>query len=156
MKNRIITGISLFVFCLVALASQAADTNRSFNDYDIVPVANDELSASADKAWVLSYDHDETPIIITLHENKRSKNYVVRGEHFEVSYVCCKKGFGATRVKAQYSEIPEELVSSVLNEKELDRQRILTPNQVTDDQALGLIASYLPSLINPSYQHLLN
>ncbi|MGQ7869928.1 hypothetical protein [Sunxiuqinia sp. sy24] len=156
MKNKIITGITAFVFCLITFASQATEIDRTFSDYDIIPVANQDLSATADKAWVLSYDHNETPIIITLHQNKRSKNYVVRSEHFEVSYVCCKNGFGASRVKAKYSEIPEELVTSVLNEKELDRQRILTPNQVTNDQALGLIASYLPDLINPSYQHLLN
>jgi hypothetical protein len=156
MKNKVITGITAFVFCLATFAVQATETERSFNDYDIVPVSNQDLSSKADKAWILSYDNEEVPIVITLHETKRTKNYVVRAEHFEVSYVWRKKGFGASLVKAEYSEIPAEIVSRVINSEELNRQKILTPNQVTEEQALDLIAAYLPDLINPSYKHLLN
>lgn len=156
MKNKIITGITAFAFCLATFAVQATETDRTFSDYDIVPVSTQDLSSKAEKAWVLSYDNEESPIVITLHETKREKNYVVRAEHFEVSYVCCKKGFGASLVKPGYSEIPEEIISRVINSEELNRQKILTPNQVTEDQALDLIAAYLPDLINPSYKHLLN
>ncbi|KOH45860.1 hypothetical protein [Sunxiuqinia dokdonensis] len=156
MKNKIITGVTIFVFCLATFAVQATATDRSFSDYDIVAVSNQDLSAKADKAWVLSYDNQEAPIVITLHETKRSKNYVVRAEHFEVSYVCCKKGFGASMVKAEYSEIPQEIINRVINSEELGRQKILTPNEVSEEQALDLIAAYLPDLINPSYKHLLN
>ena len=156
MKNKIITGVIIFVFCLGTFAVQATETDRSFSDYDIVAVSNQDLSAKADKAWVLSYDNQEAPIVITLHETKRSKNYVVRAEHFEVSYVCCKKGFGASMVKAEYSEIPQEIINRVINSEELGRQKILTPNEVSEEQALDLIAAYLPDLINPSYKHLLN
>jgi len=156
MKNKIITGIAAFAFCFATFAVQATETDRTFSDYDIVPVSNQDLSSKAEKAWVLSYDNEESPIVITLHETKREKNYVVRAEHFEVSYVCCKKGFGASLVKSGYSEIPQEIISRVINAEELSRQKILTPNQVTEEQALDLIAAYLPDLINPSYKHLLN
>jgi hypothetical protein len=156
MKNKFIAGIAVFVLCLATIAVQATGIARSFSDYDIVQVNSQDLSSNADKAWVLSYDTNESPIIITLHQTKRSKNYVVRAEHFEISYVCNKKGFGASYVKAEYSEFPEEIISRVINSVELDRQKILTPNQVTEDQALDLIAAYLPDLVNPSYKHLLN
>ncbi len=156
MKNKIITGITAFVFCLATFEVQATETDRSFSDYDIVAVSKQDLNSKADKAWFLSYDNEKTPIVIMLHETKRSKNYVVRGENFEVSYVCCKKGFGASMVKAEYSEIPQEIISRVINTEELNRQKILTPDQVTEEQALDLIAAYLPDLINPSYKHLLN
>lgn len=156
MKNRFLTGVAAFVFCLVTFSVSATDADRTFSDYDIVPVSNQDLDANADKAWILSYDHNESPIVITLHQNKRSKHYVVRAEHFEVSYVCCKKGFGAARVKAEYREFPDEITNSILNETELNRQKILTSNQVSEKQALDLIAAYLPDLVNPSYKHLLN
>ena len=59
-------------------------------------------------------------------------------------------------VKAEYSEIPQEIINRVINSEELGRQKILTPNEVSEEQALDLIAAYLPDLINPSYKHLLN
>lgn len=156
MKNRIFTGIAIFVFCIITFAVQASDTDRAFKGYDIVPVNAQELSGNAEKAWVLSYDNNESPIVITLYKKKKAKHFVVQSQHFEVAYVCCKKGFGASRVKAEYSNFPEELTSKVINDSELSRQKLLTPNQVSEEQALQLIAAYLPDLVNPSYKHLLN
>lgn len=156
MKNRIFTGISIVLLCLATFAVQATGADKAFNDYQIVPVSNQELSGDVDKAWVLSYDETESPIVISLHQNKRSKHYVVRAEHFEVAYVCCKKGFGAKRVRAEYSKLPEVMTNQVINESELARQKILSPNELSEEDALNLIAAYLPNLVNPSYKHLLN
>jgi hypothetical protein len=36
------------------------------------------------------------------------------------------------------------------------RQEIITPNRVNDEKAMGLIASFLPDLINDGYTHILN
>jgi hypothetical protein len=38
----------------------------------------------------------------------------------------------------------------------MKNQQIITPNKVDDEKALGLIASYLPDLLNDGYTHLLN
>jgi hypothetical protein len=156
MKNKIFTVIAILIFSVVSVAMNAAETDLAFNDYDIVKLSGQEMEAGAAKAWVLSYDENESPIVISLHETKRCKYYVVRAEHFEIAYVCDKKGFGASHVKSEFSRVPYELTSQVINNSELGRQRILTQNQPTDDKALELIAAYLPDLVNPSYKHLLN
>ncbi|HKJ42741.1 MAG TPA: hypothetical protein VKA27_11645 [Sunxiuqinia sp.] len=156
MKNSIFTVLAVLLITLLSSATKAADTDRMFKEYDITQVASQDLKAGADKAWVLSYNSNQTPITITLHESKRAKYYVVRGDNFEVAYECCKKGFGASYVKSAYSEVPYELTNSVINREEMNRQKVLTTSQLSDEKAVNLIAAYLPDLVNPSYKHLLN
>ena len=154
MKNRLFTGIALLMLSITSIAVSAAEINRTYDDYDIVQISNQDLEGDAEKAWTLSYDNNESSIVISLHQNKRSKHYVVRADNFEIAYVCCKKGFGASYVKSEYSEVPIELTNRVINETELNRQKILTPTQLSEEKALELIAVYLPDLVNPSYKHL--
>ena len=156
MKNNFFTILAVLAILFVSTVAKASDADRMFEDYDITKVSNQNLKSGVDKAWVLTYNSNETPITITLHQSKRAKYYVVRGDNFEVAYECCKKGFGATHVKSAYSEVPFVLTNSVINEEELNRQKVLTTSQLSDEKALELIASYLPDLVNPSYKHLLN
>ena len=156
MKNKFFTGITIFVLSVAAMAVCAAETSRTFDDHDIVRVNDRDLETGAEKAWVLSYDDNESSIVISLYQTKRCKYYVVRSEHFEIAYVCGKKGFGASHVKSEFSRVPYELTSKVINDSELDRQKILTQSQPSDEKVLELIAAYLPDLVNPSYKYLLN
>lgn len=156
MKNTFFTVLVILALTMVATTSKATDINTMFNDYEITQVSNQDLQKGADKAWVLTYNTNEAPITITLHQTKRSKYYVVKGDNFEVAYQCCKKGFGASYVKPAYSEVPFVLTSSVINKEELNRQKLLTASQLTDEKAVALIAAYLPDLVNASYKHLLN
>lgn len=154
MKKRIIQGIAMVTLTVFTLTARADD--RAFEQYRISPLEEvSSIDAEAAKAWVLSYVED-SPIVITMHENKRCKTYIVRADHFEVAYECNKKGFGARHVNSSKSTVPYALTNTVINRDELVKQRIISPNQMDDNAALGLIATYLPDLINPNYKHLLN
>jgi hypothetical protein len=59
-------------------------------------------------------------------------------------------------MKSTWSSVPRKITKAVISREGLEKQRILTPNKVDDEKALGLIASYLPELINDGYTHLLN
>lgn len=156
MKNQIIKGIAVVALAVVTITASAVSDDRTFEEYDISPLAEvNNVDAKADKAWVLSYA-EESPIVITMQESKNCKTYIVRADHFEVAYQCSKKGFGARNVSFKNSTVPYELTSSVINSKELAKQKIISPNKMDDEKALGLIAAYLPDLVNPSYKHLLN
>lgn len=82
--------------------------------------------------------------------------YAVHSEFFDVCFVCNEKGFGARRLRSSLCNARPEFNKAVINENELARQKVITPNQVDDETAVGLIASYLPMLLNPAYKHLLN
>lgn len=156
MKTRLFQLATVAVLITLSLSLSAAGGSRMFEDYTIKEMQHAELFTGVDAAWTLTYDNQECPILISFTKNKDCKTYVVRGDHFEVVYECSKEGFGARMVKKSESMFPRQLTSAVLNSEELAKQRILTPNRVTDERALALIAAYLPDLVNPSYQHLLN
>ncbi|WP_163711879.1 hypothetical protein [Mangrovibacterium lignilyticum] len=156
MKNRIFQFATVVVLLSLSLSLSAASGNRTYDDYTIEPMEQANLIQGVDKAWRLAYATDESPIVISFKNGKHCKTYVVRGDHFEVVYECTKKGFGARMVKSSERMFPVELTRAILNETELSKQRILTPDKVDDQRALALIAGFLPDLVNPSYQHLLN
>ena len=156
MKNRIFQLATVIVLLTLSLSLSAAGGNRTFDDYSIKEVQHAELFTGVDAAWTLTYGNQDCPILISFKKNKDCKTYLVRGDHFEVVYECTKDGFGARMVKKSESMFPRQLNAAVLNSEELARQRILTQDKVTDERALALIAGFLPDLVNPSYQHLLN
>ncbi len=81
---------------------------------------------------------------------------MVRNDFFEVCYAITSKGFGAKKVRTSWSTVPRQINSVVLNKEQLKRQEVISPNKVNDETALGLIANFLPDLINDEYTHLLN
>jgi len=155
MKNRTFQFVFVVVLLSLSLSLNAATGDRTYGEYTITPVEQEELSPEFEKAWTLSYSPDGTPILISYKTGKHCKTYIVRGDHFEVAYECTKDGFGARMVKSKERVFPVELTSAVLSQNELANQRILTPDRVDDERALALIAGFLPDLIEPSYQHLL-
>lgn len=156
MKNKISLFAIGILLSVVSISASAAGSSRTFEDYTITPVVVDDLSNGIDKAWVLAYDTNESPIVISFKKNKHCKSYIVRGDHFEVVYECSAKGFGARFVKNSESVFAKQLTKAVLNEQELERQRILIQGPIEEKRALALIAAFLPDLINPGYEHLLN
>ena len=90
-----------------------------------------------------------------MHQTGSIKEYVVRSEYFEVVYTATKQGFGVSPLPRSMREVPSAINSSVLNKEQLEQQKILSPNQVSEEFALELIASYLPDLLNEGYKHLL-
>jgi hypothetical protein len=59
-------------------------------------------------------------------------------------------------MKKSWRNVPKQISDAVLNQEEVKKQAIITPNKVDDETALGLIAGFLPQLINEGYTHLLN
>ncbi|WP_423127661.1 hypothetical protein [Gaoshiqia sp. Z1-71] len=156
MKNKISKLVAVCVFMVVAFSASAGSWGSMYDDYRLTPVDKQELQAGVESAWVLSYNENGSPLTITLQQTKKCKTYIVRGSHFEVAYDCTAKGFGARNVKMSESKMPEVMTSQVINASELAKQRIISTSQLNNELALDYIAAYLPSLVNPSYQHLLN
>ncbi|HYQ57213.1 MAG TPA: hypothetical protein VEP89_07675 [Draconibacterium sp.] len=66
------------------------------------------------------------------------------------------KGFGTRTVKKAWTKVDRRINQAVINQEQLKNQEIITSKKVDDKLALGLIASYLPDLLNDGYTHLLN
>lgn len=143
------------VLLLVSLFSFAGKVGKETYEFEITPVENLFLGKSIEKVWTISYSEQEKPVTIALRSVGNGKEYVVRSEFFEVIYASDNEGFGVRKVHPSMKEIPAKITSSVLNKQQMQTQRILTPNKVSDAIALDLIASYLPDLLNNGYKHLI-
>ncbi len=110
----------------------------------------------AEKAWAIKYDNSKAPVTVVRHKTTEGIFYSVHSDFFDVCYMCTDKGFGTTKIRKQWCTVDPEICKAVINSNELARQKVLTPRKIDDDAAVGLIASYLPMLLNPAYQHLLN
>lgn len=144
------------VVLVLSISVNASESGRIDKKYEITPLDDLHLGARYEKAWTISYGDTKTPVTVVKHKNKEGYHYAVHSEFFEVCYTLSTTGFGARKLKRSWGKVSPEINEAVLNWAEMQRQRILTPNKVDDEMALGLIASYLPSLLNPAYTHLLN
>ncbi len=150
--------LSVFVICclIVSVSANAVEFRKDYNNYEITAVDNTNLAKDVEKVWNLTYEGSENPITVTKRKIADGTAYVVNSKHFEVCYMSSSKGFGARTVKKAWSSVPLQINTVILNPNELNRQKTIVPSEVDDEMALGLIASYLPGLLNEQYKHLLN
>ena len=156
MKNLNYVTILVVGFLFVAISTSATDIRKEFKEYEITTVEDIHVGKNVKAIWTLSYSNDETPVTVVKRKTAEGIEYVVQSNHFAVSYVATVNGFGAKEVRSSWSSVPKKINNAVISKEELANQAIITPNQVNDECALGLIASYLPELINDGYTHLLN
>ncbi len=151
--------VALFVLALlVSVAANATGTGSrlEFQAFEIDEVDNLYMGKTVKAIWTVSYSPNEEPVTVVKRNTLEGTEYVVHSKHFEVSYASTATGFGAKETRRSWSEVPRKISRAVINDEELARQEIITPKKVDDEQALGLIASYLPDLVNDGYTHLLN
>jgi len=156
MKKVNFLAALIVVFFLSVSISNATEVRSAFKDYEITSVENLHMGKAVKAIWNISYSKDEAPVTVVKRSTHEGTEYVVQSDFFVVSYCSNADGFGVKQTRKAWSHVPKEINKAVLNDKELKNQRIISPNKVDDETALGLIASYLPDLINDGYTHLLN
>lgn len=154
MKNK---SVLMVLVCLLTFSLSVGATSLSTDEFQITPIEKMPSELNASKAWTLKYENSkDADITIALMQTKKGVEYVVYADFFEVSYACCKDGFGAKNVKPSWSKVNEKYRNLFLDPSKIAMQAKITPKQVTESEALGLIASYLPDLFKNEYKHLLN
>lgn len=155
MKNSKVFTVILILLVTATFSIEANGFRNGFNDYKIEAVNSIDTEINVDKMWNLTYNGSDNPVTVMKRHSGKDVFYIVNSRHFEVCYACTTKGFGTNLMKKTWSCVPVQINSAVLNANEFSHQRIITPKKVDDEEALGLIADYLPNLINDEYIHLL-
>lgn len=155
MKFKLFCAYVAVILVISTPQAHAFTSGLKTSEFEINQVDNLFLGKLAEKVWTIGYSDQEKPITIALRTVGNVKEYVVRSQYFEVIYAADDKGFGVRKIHSSQREVPAKITKAVLNQKQFENQVIITPNRVSDDYALGLIASYLPDLLNENYLHLL-
>ena len=150
--------LSILAVCLfvVSVSVNATGLRTEFKAYEITEVDDLYVGKKVNAIWTLSYSEKEVPVTVVKRKTLDGTEYVVHSKYFEVSYASTSTGFGVKEVKNSWRNVPKKISKAVISQEEMKRQQIITPKKVDDERALGLIASYLPDLINDGYTHLLN
>lgn len=149
---------SLIVACLLVVTNvaNATGSRTEFKDFSITAMDDLVLGKRVEAVWTISYSSDEKPVTVVKRNTLEGTEYVVHSQFFEVCYLASAEGFGTKEVRSSLRNVPKKINNAVISHEEFMRQQIITPNKVDDEKALGLIASYLPDLVNDGYTHLLN
>lgn len=157
MKKLNVTILVVAFFLVTVVANATGTGSRTeFKAYEIDEVQNLYMGKSVKALWTVSYSATEEPVTVVKRNTLEGTEYVVHSKYFEISYAATANGFGAKETRRSWSEVPRRITKAVISQDELANQKIITPNKVDDEKALGLIASFLPDLVNDGYTHLLN
>lgn len=155
-KRNLFVYLMLVVFTTISINVLAGNEGSFNSNYKISPDLNLNPSSGFQKSWVIAYGESQTPVHVFLKETKKGQEYVVRSSYFEVKYVNGSKGFGVKMVNGSESTVSESLNSAVLNQTNLNNQKLISGQAIENDKVLEMIASYLPDLINEQYNSILN
>jgi len=159
MKTKIlILTFSLLVACLVTSAKTkeasliSGQSLTELGDYAI-STSNKSLTIGNEtlKTYRLDYTNSDSPVLIGVKKTKKCINFVVRTDNFEVEYICKNHVFGVKRIDKAYQTVNTDLVNEMMNNAQYYTQRIISQNPKTEEELLGLIACYFPSLLKDQY-----
>jgi hypothetical protein len=155
MKHKLFILIVLAVLT-TSLTGYAAfqkiegNSNTSFGEYTLTET--DQIAVInnvAYKVWALNYKNsDQTFEVLAAPGNKTHCCFIVRNENFEVQYSRENGKFGAKLVDSKRSTIKKTDVLKQISNDQLSSQEVLTTNERTQKDYLGLVASFMPLLFS--------
>jgi len=151
MRKLSIATTLLFIVSILFVGPVSAKTiqgqsNSTLGTYQVKEIAPVKVGGEELQAYQLSYENSENPITILVDKTAKCSNYIVRSKNFEVRYICNRHGFGAKLVNGKFQRFDPTVNSYYLSEKALENQGKLSTNQLSEEEALGLIAVYFPAL----------
>lgn len=156
-KRNLFVNLIMVLFVTMISTSVWAGTSESLNSiFKISPDLTFSPTSDYQKSWEIAYGESVSPVHVFLKETKKGQEYVVRTKYFEVKYVNGSQGFGVKMVYGNESTVSEKLNAAVLNQAQLDNQKCISAQPISNEKVLEMIASYLPDLINEQYSSILN
>lgn len=150
--------MSFLLVCLFTTAKEkgslliSGQSLTEFGQYSLqlssqpMKIGNEEL-----KTYELVYENSDSPVLIGIKKTKKCMNFIVRTDNFEVEYVCKEHVFGVKRINKDFQTIDTNAINEMLDNADFYSQRVISQNPKTEEELLGLIACYFPSLIKDEH-----
>ncbi len=160
MKTRFI--ILIFSAVLFSLGSSAegsdgkALTGNSLSDFGRYTIVKSNTPMVVNNVEIetynLTYENTKNPILVGVVPEKKCTTFIVRSDEFEIQYSCNSGVFGVNKIEDRFRELPKEANEARLNRVSYFSQKVISQYPKSQDELLGLIACYFPSLVNEQYQ----
>ncbi len=123
------------------------ESNTWLGDYQIKELPAVNQNGQSLRAFELTYANAQKTVMIYLNERLDCREYIVRSKNLEVKYLCNKSGFGAKLVTGKLRMYDPDVNALFLSSEEFKKQNKISEGGLKAESALGLIASYYPSLL---------
>jgi hypothetical protein len=155
MRNTILVVV-IIVFTIITTVLKAnpvvltGDSQTKFGIYQISSASNSVvIDDVAYKTWELCYSGCQEKYLVFVTPGKDGNcNFTVRNEKFEIQYAISNEKFGINWVDQDKRTIKKNDVKKLIKTGSFESQTVLTTNQKTEEEYLGLIACFMPLLFN--------
>ncbi|NEW84686.1 MAG: hypothetical protein GZ094_20285, partial [Mariniphaga sp.] len=122
-------------------------SNTTLGSYEIKELPPVSFNGELLRTFELTYENAQYSVLINLDERTNCKDYIVRSKNLEVRYSCKKASFGVQLLSGKQMKYKPELNALFLSQDEFVKQQKISEGTLPIASALGLIASYYPSLL---------
>lgn len=151
--KRTILILAVVLFSTLTLQSFAVNTltgstPTEFGNYTLTPSSNMVvINNVAYKTWDLTYsgNNQKYQVFFAPGENG-SCCFTVRNENFEIQYAKQSTGFGVRVVDPEKRMLKKKDVMKQIDYDQFVSQLVLTSNEKTQEEYLGLVACFMPLL----------
>lgn len=144
----LIIFLSLLAFTLTLQAKNqfSGKTNTFVGDYCVTEISENN--------YEISYSNSSEKLNVEVCPEKEECCYLIRSPKVELMYVCNKTGFGLRKMPQNLQSMNTSVYCNYLQNEAFKNQSLLTVNQKDAKEALGLIACFLPEVINVESRNL--
>lgn len=160
MKTKLgILTMSLLMISLFTVAAKEKETSL-INGQSLTELGQYSIRLSHEtlkfgdealKTYELTYANSNSPVLIGVKKTKNCMSFIVHTDKIEVEYVCNKHVFGVKRIEQAYQTIPTDAINKMMDNADFYTQRVISQYPKTEEELLGLIACYFPSLVQDQY-----
>lgn len=155
MRNTILV-IAIIVFTMIATVLKAnpvvltGDSQTKFGTYQLTASSNTVvINDVAYKTWELCYSGCQEKFLLYLVPGEDGNcSFNVRNQKFEIQYACSDEKFGINWVDQNMRTLKRNDLKKLIKPGSFESQSVLTTNQKTEEEYLGLIACFMPLLFN--------
>ena len=160
MKTKMILFSMCAIIFSMGVSAKIKDgkalSGNSLTDFGKYTIVKSDAPMTADNVAIetfdLMYENTKNPIRIGVLKEKNCRTFIVKSDEFEVQYSCTNGIFGVKKIEKRFRELPAEANNSKMNRRNYFAQRVISQNQKSQEELLGLIACYFPNLVNEQYQ----
>ncbi|MCX6238490.1 MAG: hypothetical protein NTY07_13190 [Bacteroidia bacterium] len=123
------------------------NSNTSLGNYEVKELPPYDVNGTMMRTFELTYEKAQISVLIYLDQRANCRDYVVRSKNLEVRYTCKKTSFGAQLLSGKQMKYDPALNALFISQDEFAKQQKISEGALPIASALGLIASYYPSLL---------
>lgn len=152
--KRTILIVAIVLLSTVSFSSFAAyntlkgNTTTKFGSYTLTPATNMVvIDDVAYKTWNLAYSGSQEQYQVIYSPGLNGECcFIVRNDKFEIQYKKQSNKFGVKLVDTDKRTLKKKEVMTQINYDQFVSQLVLTANNKTEEEYLGLVACFMPLL----------